>query len=368
MIRRRVPYLAIMATVASLLVVGCGEDSTGPKDGDELTQEKPSLDEPLGGYTSRPEQPCFGDPDLAASSDLETSTQDPILDDPDFVRWQRSDSVRVYALTLLWGILDSDPSIHPGDDGGGAENVDWSGSAVIDGDGALVVRATIAFEDDDYLVGPRIEREKVMWVSHTTGGFDGLRLMVLQRLHAVDDGLADSLTITAGVHRWIFAVHDLAELDRTDAVDGLGNKFAIRSFLMTPQLCNRGFLGGAWLAPRGAEPFGRFRGRWVATDGSVTGTVRGIWGTNSDGAKVFYGKYVDRSGNFRGIVRGSWDDRGADGPSQSNRLRTHGFIQGEWVDENGNALGSLRGHWRATQDGEDGFFEGAWKEGSCIGG
>lgn len=364
---RRAAFLAISVAFVSLLVVGCGSDSTGPRGHEDLTQENPNLDEPLGGYTAQSEQPAFGDADLAASSILESTTEDPILSDPEVVRWQRSDSVRAYAVTLLWGILDSDPSIHPGDDGGGAENLDWSGSATIN-HGALVVRATIAFERDDYLVGPRTERDRVMWVSHTSAGFDGLRLMVLQNLDQGNDGVTDTLTIQAGTHRWDFAVNDLAELDYTEAIDDLGNKFAIRSFRMLPQVCNRGFVGGAWLAPSGDETFGRFQGRWVAVDGSVAGNLRGIWGTDKEGAKVFYGKYVDRAGNFKGIVRGTWDDRGPDGPSQANHFRTHGAFNGEWVDENGNALGALRGHWRVVRGDDDGFFEGAWKEGSCMGG
>jgi hypothetical protein len=206
-----------------------------------------------------------------------------------------------------------------------------------------------------------------MWVSHTKGSFDGLRLFVLQNLGVGDDGVTDSLTITAGVHQWVLAVNDLADLDRTDVIDDLGNKFAIRSFRMMPQLCNRGFVGGAWLAPREPGMDGHFQGRWVAADGSVAGNVRGIWGTNAKGEKVFFGKYVDRAGNFRGILRGSWEDRGIESPSQSNRMRTHGTLQGEWVDENGAAVGTVRGHWRAARDGGDGFFEGAWKEGACLG-
>ncbi len=355
-----------MVALSTLLLVGCGKEATQPTNQGIPTQENPNLDESLGGYTSQSEAPFFGDEDLAASCDLEVAAEDAFASDPDVLGWQNSDTFRAYALTLLWGVLDSDPSIHTNDDGDGAQNFDWSGSAIVN-HGALVARATIAFERDDYLVGPRAERDKVMWVSHTSGGFDGLRLLVLQNLGVGDDGVTDSLTITAGDHQWVLAVNDLADLDRTEVIDDLGNKFAIRSFRMMPQLCNRGFVGGAWLAPREPGMDGHFQGRWVAADGSVAGNVRGIWGINTKGEKVFFGKYVDRAGNFRGILRGSWEDRGIESPSQSNRLRTHGMLQGEWVDENGAAVGTVRGHWRAARDGGDGFFEGAWKEGACLG-
>jgi hypothetical protein len=353
--------------LASLLIVGCGDNSAKPSDSGTPVEETPSLDAPLGGYTAQNEPPSFGDADLSSSSNIEAAYDDPVETDPHVVGWERSDSVRAYAVTLLWGILESDPAIRTGEDGGGVDNLDWTGFASINRNGAIVVSATIAFEQDDYIVGPRIEREKVMWVSHTSDGFDGLRLMVLQNVPEGEDGSADSLLIQAGTRQWTFAVNDLADLDRTDVIDDIGNKFSIRSFRMMPQLCNRGFLGGAWLAPSEPGEPGRFQGRWVATDGTVAGHVRGIWGVDEQGENVFYGKYVDRTGAFVGILRGTWEDRGPESPSQASRMRTHGSLRGEWLDGDGNVRGTVKGHWRAAKSGEDGFFEGAWREASCLG-
>jgi hypothetical protein len=359
-------FLAVVVALSSLLIVGCGKDSTRPTENGTPAQENPDLDEPLGGYTTQDEQPSFGDADLAASSDLEIPTQDWIGTDPEVLRWQVSDSVRVYAVTFLWGAMNSDPSIRTGGESEGAAILDWSGSAKTT-NGALIVRATIGFERDDYLVGPRSVREKLMWVSHTDGDFDGLRLTVLQPVAAGGDGSADSLIIETGPYQVVLPVNALASLDQTAVVDDLGNKFTIRSFQVVPQLSNRGFLGGAWLAPAQPGAFGRFQGRWVALDGSVAGTLRGIWGTNRQGERVFFGKYVDRAGTFRGILRGTWEDRGPESPSQSNRLRTHGTFRGDWVDAHGIVIGTLNGHWRAARDGADGFFEGMWKEDPTIG-
>lgn len=368
--RRRIAgsiAFVFVVALSSLLLAGCGDNSAKPTDSGSPVEGTPSLDEPLGGYTTQNEEPSFGDADLSSSSNIEATFDDPVEADPHVAGWQRSDTVRAYAVTLLWGMLESDPAIRTGEDEGGVDNLDWTGFAAINQHGAIVVRATIAFERDDYIVGPRIEREKVMWVSHTSGGFDGLRLLVLQNVAEGEDGAADSLVIQAGMRRWSFPVNELAELDRTDVIDDLGNKFSIRSFRMMPEVCNRGFLGGAWLAPSGPGEPGQFQGRWVATDGTVAGHVRGIWGVDGHGRNVFYGKYVDRTGAFEGILRGTWEEHGPESPSQASRMRTNGMLQGEWLDADGNVLGTVKGHWRSAKSGEDGFFEGAWREAACLG-
>lgn len=362
---RSVTALAALVALSSFLLAGCGDDSTGPAGSGQPTQDNPSLNDPLGGYTNQTESPAFGDADLAGSSEAEVVVEDAIASDPDFVRWIDADSVHTYAVTLMWGILDHDISIHAQTDGDSLPGTDWSGYLQVSRGGVLV-RATIGFEPNDYLVGPRIERDKVMWVSHTGNDLDGIRLLVIQPLGRGQDGANDSLVIVAGTHRWDLRINDLADLDRTDVVDDLGNKISIRSFLVVPQACNRGFMGGGWFAPRNPGEDGRFQGRWVTANGELNGFVRGIWGINDKDQKVFFGKYIDRDGRVLGILRGTWDERGPDGPAQSNGLRAHGMLRGEWVDGDGAVRGSIRGHWRSSRGGADGFFDGGWAERGCM--
>ncbi len=362
---RLIPSMALLLA-AAMVIAGCSDDSTKPKDGATL-DETPNLEGETGGLTTQSESPAFGDAALASSAMAEAPADDAMAGDPQIVRWAVGDSARIYAVTLLWGILASDPAIRTGDaDSGDVPVTDWTGHLVVNR-GGVVVRSTIAFEPGDHITRPRTDRKRVDWVSRTTGSFDGLRLLIHQPMPEGETGEQDSLTIVAGTHTWSFLVNDLADLELTEDVDNLGNKFSIRSFLVERGPCGRGFMGGTWNAPVDPDSMGTFRGRWVSRDGEVKGFVRGHYGINERGFRVLFGKYADESGNFQGFLRGTWDQAGREeGPHHGPMMRSFGNYRAEILDADKRPIGFVRGHWRSTPGGGDGFFEGKWSKGCAL--
>lgn len=363
MLRKRfIPFLALLLA-AALIIVGCGKDSTKPKDVSPGTGN-PVLEGDLGGLTANGESPAFGDPALAASVAAEALVADGMANDPQITRWAAGDSARTYAVTVLWGILASDPALGSSNpDSGSGPATDWSGHLEVNR-GGVVVRSTIAFERGDHVVRARADRARVDWASHTTLDFDGLRLLIHQPMPAGEAGELDSLTIVAGAHTWRFLVNDLADLERTEDVDALGNKISLQSFLIEPGPCTRGFMGGAWSAPTDPDSMGTFRGRWVSRTGEVTGFVRGHYGINDRGLPVLFGKWVDTSGNFQGFLRGTWVESGRDGgPHLGQMTRRFGSFGAEILNADQWPIGSVRGRWRSTPGGPDGVFDGMWSKG-----
>ncbi len=357
---------AAVLLVAGLAVMGCSEDSTRPSD-TVPAAEIPTLEGDTGGLTSRNEEPAFGDEALAASAAAETPIADAVAGDPEVIRWSEGDSARTYAVTLLWGILASDPIVDSRNtDSVDVAPVDWSGYLEVNR-GAVIVRSTIDFERDDSIVRPRASRTRVDWISHTGLGFDGLRILVHQPMPLGETGERDSVSIVAGGHTWQYAVNDLADLDQVEAIDGLGNKFSVRSFLVGPGPCTQGFLGGVWFTPPEADSMGTFLGRWLSRTGEVTGFVRGHYGSNDRGLRVLFGKWVDTSGSFQGFLRGTWTEAGRDeGTHFGGRARLVGSFGGEILDGEEQPIGAIRGRWRSTRGGFDGVFDGVWSKGCAL--
>lgn len=354
---------AVLLLAAVLIITGCSKDSTKPADIPQ-GNGSPTLEGDLGGLNANGESPAFGDAALAASAAAEAPVADAMANDPQVRLWAAGDSARTYAVTIRWGILAFDPVLaNSPADSGGAAVTDWTGYLEVNR-GAVVVRSTIAFERGDHIVHPRDSRGRVQWISHTATDFDGLRLLIHQPMPAGETGELDSLMITAGSHTWRFLVNELADLDRTEDVDGLGAKFSIQAFLVEPGACTRGFMGGVWLAPTHPDSMGIFQGRWVSRDGEVTGFVRGHYGINDRGLRVLFGKCVDMAGNFQGFLRGTWAEAGRDvGPDFGGRVRTTGSFGAEILDADQRPIGAVRGRWRSTRGGSDGVFDGTWSKG-----
>ncbi|MDM7914636.1 MAG: hypothetical protein ACE15D_00280 [Candidatus Eisenbacteria bacterium] len=365
---RRLGTSLLIWGIALLLIgfVGCSKDqATRPGDPSSPTTETPNLDDPLGGLTTQDELPAFGDDDLARSAGTELPVEDPFGSDATIGHWQDRDSTHVYAVTVLWGMLQSDPTIRTGQGGEGQQPVvDWSGRAEVN-NGAIVVRSVIAFESDDHLQQPRTDRTSVDWVSHTAGDLDGIRFMVVQPFVDGRDPAQDVLTIVAGGHEYSFPLLSLKDLEFEEEVDDAGNAFALRSFLVKPALCTlSGFLGGEWKLPANPDSVGTFRGRWVNRDGSLAGFVRGYFGVDESGHQVLFGKVIDESGRFEGIVRGEWGQGNEPGaPGQSIRNGEGGWFRADWLDRDERTAGMLRGHWRVRDGAEEGAFEGRWAKG-----
>ena len=96
-----------------------------------------------------------------------------------------------------------------------------------------------------------------------------------------------------------------------------------------------------------------FRGRWINSLGTNAGHLRGIWGINRFGNKVFKGKYISLNGEFRGLLAGQWKYvHGENG----------GFFQGRWVNRAHQTVGIMKGHFKTGRPGDRrGFFHGRYR-------
>lgn len=342
--------------ISGLIASGCGEQPAAPLPANE--QAVLHLNAPSGGYGVGPESPAFADAELASSTLVEEQVPEPYAgfsEDPQCARWLRGDSTVVYAVTLLWGELKTDPSIGSFGieaDETGTEGYDWTGYAEFTR-GAVRVRSTIAFERNDHIERPRTDRTRLDWVSHTETGFDGLRIALYQPLPAEAE---DVLHIVAGTNEWSIPVADLQDYQQIFDVDTEGNQFMVRAFRIDPEVCSRGFAGGGW-APRSDEGIGFFRGRWVGVDGEMAGYVRGHYGVDETGNRVLFGKVIDLDGNFIAILRGSWDIRHETPRGVMGQFRTQA------LDAKGSVIGSFKGNWRIVGGSSGGFFEGRWNVG-----
>lgn len=360
---RQLSTTTLLLAVFVLLVGGCGKEATAPDGTGPPTDQNPDLNAEYGGLSATSEEPAFGDAALAASAGIETPVPDAYEQDLQTLTRESADLVRTYAVTLLWGMLESDPSSTPPDDSlSDGDPVDWSGNLTVNR-GGVVLRSTIAFEPEDYVLGPRIDRTTIEWVSHTTTSFDGLRIVVIQPLPAGEDGGLDSLTIVAGTHSWTFLVNNLVDLDFTEAIDEAGNKFSIQAVLIAPAIYSSGFTGGAWRAPESPDSMGTFKGRWVSRDGRVAGYMRGHYGVNHAGRRVLFGKVIDESGSFRALIRGTWDRVGTDHRPGNLHRPEVGWFRAELLNEDRKPIGGLHGRWRTTPGSGDGLYWGTWSLG-----
>ena len=87
--------------------------------------------------------------------------------------------------------------------------------------------------------------------------------------------------------------------------------------------------------------------------GALLGHLRGHWGMDDSGERVFYGKMISLHGGFRGIVQGTWAPDAEDSPN--------GSFDGGWFNRVGDREGELFGnYWQGR--GHRGFFSGRWAE------
>lgn len=357
---RSLMQLTAIAVLTSVLVLaGCGQDGTKPTTPLGEEQQGVNMSDPMGGFTATNESPGFGDENLIGSVTQEEQIQDPVAQDP-MVRMTdqgRSAKTEIYAMTILWGMLqDAGPAGSAGQIDG--DQYDWSGSFSMSR-GAVVLRSVVSFERGDHMVLPRMDRRTVQWVSRTKEGFDGIRLLLY--IPDQDEGSPDdTLTFRTGLYSRSFSIGDLQQLDDLVTVDADGNRVHFEAFLTQPSAQTQGFLRGSWAPiPEGAA-VGWFKGLWVGDHGQLSGFVRGYYGTNNAGEKVFFGKCVDTRGVFQGILRGNWDANPGGGVGSAGGLV--GWFKGAWIDDLMNERGEVRGRWH-TGLGRRGYFEGR----CCLG-
>jgi len=244
---------------------------------------------------------------------------------------------------------------------------DWSGEIRADR-GIVRVRRVIRFErPEDHIVRPRQNPQTVEFVSHTTCHFDGLLLQIIERPgdYDPDNTEPNRLHINAGPYTGVYEMEALAGFNEIIEVDDQGNLMQLNGFNLSDlAYCPKGFLAGRYrpvpedgseLITGSEEPgthIGRMAGVYTDLTGRIKGFMRGGYGLDADGNRVFFAKYIGRRGGFRGLISGTWE------PAEDER-NLHSF-EGRWVSASGNIDGLLGGMAHSIEDIPGGFYEGRW--------
>lgn len=118
----------------------------------------------------------------------------------------------------------------------------------------------------------------------------------------------------------------------------------------SPLECKEGYMLGRWVRKgmQDGRELGRFAGRYLASDGTRTGFVRGVFGQKANGERVFYGKIVGVDGVFKGFMAGSYTGDQFSGMYYRTRAQVKGAVEGRAVvaaSGDRGALGAFRGRW-----------------------
>ncbi|MBT8492458.1 MAG: hypothetical protein KJO07_05325 [Deltaproteobacteria bacterium] len=338
------PLIATFAALALTASIGCqAQDSDADLIGDDESSVASALEQDNGGYTMDDEPELVSDELLAAADldeveDVEEEALDPTVTDETDEMMNRPDAVLIHG-ALVWGQFPFNPEFQ--------EPKNWSGRLSVNR-GAIVVRQTIAFEPATDRLLPRRSRLFVDFTSVTGPHHDGLRLTIIDPTPEVDQPLEITYSTPDGeVLR--MDVRDLVGEPQRLLTDDLGNHLVGGAVAQAIDNCANGFLAGRWhrIGPRGGVLLGRVRGPM----GGLRGFMRGLYGQNAEGEKIFFGKYVGLAGQFRGIYAGTYGD---------------GEFRGRWIVRTGDK-GVLGGHYRESAPGPriGGHFIGRWAETTC---
>lgn len=378
----RYTTLMLMLLVSIGLFAGCSDnDSSLTTTSTTATDNYDGIDFslPYGGLTASDESEAFGDDALKAmmySEDGEM-VEDQYANDPDVLELvgmggdpsdpENPARPRFTFLRMRWGM------VHGPDDSlsvpeGGCGVTDWDGEIHTDR-GIVLVRRVIAFENPyDRLIRPRLNRKTVAFVSKTACHFDGLVIQIIERPADVDEKNLEPnmLHINTASYSGSFAVSELSQIDEVFHVGNDGNKFQMNGFTLSDiDYCPKGFLSGRFRTmpveeadtmlvedDRPGQRLGKFAGLWTSLEGRTNGFLRGGYGLNEEGNRVFFGKYITRAGQFRGLLVGTWE------PAEDEAMMAS--FSGRWVNAAGTVEGILGGQAHPVQDYPGGFFEGRW--------
>ncbi|MBU8870613.1 MAG: hypothetical protein KOO60_07105 [Gemmatimonadales bacterium] len=370
----RNPRVILMVALLLLggTLIGCSDEAVDPLAADPLADNSPSVDNydlmdfslPYGGLTTSDEAEAFGDGSLQLMmlAEDEELVDDPLADDPAI-----SERPVFTFLKLRWGMLSGpEDSLRVND--GHCEVTDWTGELHTDR-GLVVVRRMVAFEQPaDHVIFPRLDEKTVAFVSHTSCGSDGLVIQIIERPIDPDaEGyIPNILHINLAGYQGEFEVGQLAALDLLIEVDEQGNQIQLTGFKISDlNICPKGFLSGRFgripgqgdaeemgVDERPGEHLGNIAGTWTNLTGRIEGFLRGGYGLDQTGNRVFFGKYIDRQGRFRGMLVGTWE--------LAAEERDLAAFSGHWVSASGNAEGRLGGRAYSVEGSSGGFFAGRW--------
>ncbi len=370
-----------MLMILAILLTGCSEDSDSPAETSLLgTDNYLNMDFnlPYGGLSFSDEYEAFDDDDLKAMMYAEDGEEhtDEYANDPEVQELENQGNQpgnpndptrpRFTFLRLRWGMVrgpaDSVNVLQPP-----CDVLDWSGNIQIDR-GILLVRRVIRFErPNDHLLPRDLDPRTVGFISQTACHYDGLLLQIIERPEDFDpeNDELNRLHINTGPYSGVYPVEALAGLNVIHEIDDSGNLMQLNGFnLSDVAYCPKGFLAGRfrqipseiddqeWVADDPGTQIGRIAGMFMSLTGRISGFLRGGYGLDPDGNRVFHAKYIDRRGNFRGMLTGTWEV-GSD-------LRDLSTFAGHWVSASGNMAGLVGGQAHSVEGYPGGFFEGRW--------
>ena len=373
----------MILTLMLMLVIaltGCSDDSSTPAETSMTgTDNYETMDFtlPYGGLTVSDEYEAFDDESLKAMMYAEDGEEyaDQYGDDSDIqqLEGQGNESSdpndpnrpRFTFLRLRWGMVtgpqDSLSTPEPP-----CDILDWSGDIHADR-GIVLVRRVIRFEGGDTVIRPRLNRRTVAFVSHTSCHYDGLFLEIIERPEDFDPDNTEPnrLHINAGPYQGVYDVEALAGLNEIIEMDDQGNLMQLNGFnLSDTAYCPKGFLSGRFrhlpeenedVTTGNEDPgtqVGRMAGVYMDLTGHIRGFMRGGYGLDVDGNRVFFAKYIGRQGRFLGRMAGTWQ------PGEDQRDLSS--FQGHWVTAAGTVEGLLGGNAHAVEGFPGGFYEGRW--------
>jgi hypothetical protein len=335
------PLIASLAALALTASIGCqSQDSDSGVLGETESSVASALEQENGGLDMEDEDPAATliDANTDEVEDVEEEVEDPAVTEETDELMNAPDAVLIHGV-LMWGQFPFNPEFE--------EAKAWTGRLAVSR-GAIVVRQKIAFERATDRLAPRRSRLFVDFRSVTGPHHDGLRVTIIDPTPGAEEPLELTYS-TADGEVLRMDVRDLLGAPKSLLSDELGNHIVGGAVIDAIDGCASGFLAGRWhrIGPRGGVLVGRVRGAM----GGLRGYMRGLWGENAAGDKVFFGKYVSRDGEFKGIYKGTYAD---------------GEFQGRWIVRSGD-IGVLGGHYRANDAsaGIGGHFLGRWKETTC---
>jgi hypothetical protein len=329
-----------------VLALGCTGPDTPPIDDGTTTDQV--LSASYGGQSTSDEAPLFNDPTLLAP---ELSAEDPAVSDATGAALA-SEPGRLRIL-VAWGYLKPDPQA--------TEVVDWSGSITV-ANGALRVVRTVRFEPaTDMVIRPRTDIHTVEFTSKTRPAADGLLLEVATgpKLDPTNGSVTLTFASAPITNTQTLVVGE--RLSEVVPVDAAGHVLVYHVVRPDADGCTEGFLRGQWkhVTTLAGRDIGVFRGRIGGGDGSLEGSVKGVFGQRKDGASLFFGKVIDKDGKFVAVLAGAYGDGVFKGRilvgADVKDLQIDGRVHGRYADKDMNAAdgaGGFIGRW-SRKCGED---------------
>jgi hypothetical protein len=348
MMKRVNLFLMVIVLLAALAwLPACqSTDVAGPTENDIATREQvPDLDDPYGGYNLADESPGFDDAAMIEQfGDAATKEYDDSMNDDPLVANLRHRPMAQHFLMVTWGNLRRDSTVD--------FVTEWSGSLTVD-PGAIVLKRVVRFEGHDRIL-PRERRDLLEWISFTKPAFDGIIVRLFARPQLSADEVKDTtavVTFSTGPLTKSFTLAELRDIHEVIPVDEAGNAVALNSIIIPVGGCPSGFLSGIW-ANNPDTTGGHFKGMWMSEKGHAMGFLKGHYGVNSEGKRVFFGKWISLGGEFKGLIKGRYG---------SFPNAPGGFFQGVYLDRSLRIRGDLRGIWQTSDKIEGGgFFKGRW--------